>query len=254
MPRGLCAPRSLAARRTPTAAGAYVLYPGSPKREVDPFKKYAEVLPGVGAFALRPGPDGTADTRGAAAIARFIDDVIEYRSLQTSRLERAQFWERRSYTALPITSAGLVPTPFLRRPPADTTVLLGYVKSVEHRAWIHQHLLYNLRADDRTGSVASDASVLASDLVVLYGPDDENAEVWRPESDPLLLTKAAMEERGYPDPQGELYCCLQLGERLDGLLPRPLLLPGAERCRADQHPSALTGAPVVVSWLELIDA
>ena len=51
--------------------GAYVLYPGTDGDSTQ-WREYHELLPGLGAFAVRPGD---AD-RSMAAIARFISDAV----------------------------------------------------------------------------------------------------------------------------------------------------------------------------------
>lgn len=62
-----------AVRRT---AGAYVLYPGNAGdgRLFEQFEGFHEVLPGLGAFAIRPRSDGTAE--GMDTLRQFLDDVI----------------------------------------------------------------------------------------------------------------------------------------------------------------------------------
>ena len=69
-----------AIRRT---AGSYVLYPGSKK--VEPFRKFHEVIPGVGAFVVKPG---AKDDRGRASaeLGRFIREAIHLRRRPGSNL------------------------------------------------------------------------------------------------------------------------------------------------------------------------
>ena len=69
-----------AIRRT---AGSYVLYPGSKK--VEPFSKFHELIPGVGAFVVKPG---NKDDRGRASaeLGRFIREAIHLRRRPGSNL------------------------------------------------------------------------------------------------------------------------------------------------------------------------
>ncbi|WP_249044942.1 DUF2357 domain-containing protein, partial [Pseudonocardia autotrophica] len=124
-------------------AGAYVLYPGDVPVQVS---RYWELLPGLGAFPLRPGPLGAF---GAQELEQFVDSVIEHVSDQASDDERDRFWtasvRQRNHAA----PRGLAPASFLERPPADTGVLLGYVRGDAHRGWIEDTGLYNVRAGDR---------------------------------------------------------------------------------------------------------
>jgi len=60
-----------AIRRT---SGAYVLYPGEDEGEI--FTRYREILPGLGAFPLRPV--GNGETRGTQLIRTFLDDSLTH--------------------------------------------------------------------------------------------------------------------------------------------------------------------------------
>lgn len=55
-----------AVRRT---AGAYVLYPGNPGDNISPYNCFHEILPGLGAFAIRPNAEGEAS--GIDSVANF---------------------------------------------------------------------------------------------------------------------------------------------------------------------------------------
>ena len=148
------------------SVGAYVIYPGSNPKT---FQEYHEILPGLGAFGLRPTADG--DPTGAGLLSRFIDDVINHSAAQLSQHERGRYWQQRVYDD-PTTHVESVEfASFLDRPPADTKVLLGYVKSEAHLAWIRKQRRYNLRADKtRRGRVGLESRNLNTDLLLLYGP------------------------------------------------------------------------------------
>lgn len=84
-----------AVRRT---AGAYVLYPGNASngKLFEEFAGFHEVLPGLGAFAIRPRADGTAE--GMDDLRRFLDDVIEHVANHTTARERVSYHVAESYT------------------------------------------------------------------------------------------------------------------------------------------------------------
>ena len=69
--------------------GSYVLYPGTNKESTKLFNVYDELLPGVGAFAIRPGDNG----KGKNAIKTFISDIICFKSEKSSRQFRNEFFE-----------------------------------------------------------------------------------------------------------------------------------------------------------------
>lgn len=76
-----------AIRRT---VGSYVLYPGKENSEKNRFKVYDELLPGVGAFAIRPGDK---ERKGEEAIKKFINDIIEFKTKESSRQYRKEYFE-----------------------------------------------------------------------------------------------------------------------------------------------------------------
>jgi hypothetical protein len=142
--------------------------------------------------------------------------------------------------------------PFLRRPPMDTLVLLGFVRGADHLRWIHETGLYNMRADRRRGSVGLGSRELAADLVVLYSSDPDFLEIWRSVEQPRLLTQREMRELGYPNPRSEVYYCLQL-ERVDGEeWETSEFRSTIIETRGRLFPRARYGAPVTTTWFELL--
>ena len=69
--------------------GSYVLYPGT-SQEGKKFNIYDELLPGVGAFAIRPGDK---ERTGEKQIEKFISDVIVFKSYASSRQYRKEFFD-----------------------------------------------------------------------------------------------------------------------------------------------------------------
>lgn len=227
------------------SAGAYVLYPGT---ELELKQEYHEILPGVGAFVLRPTEGGAAD--GSTALSRFVNDVVSHLSSQRTQHERGRFWRQVSYSGLPVRDR----TPaaqWLRRPPADTLVLLGYVKSAQHTEWIRRNHLYNLRADKRTGSVDLHSRELAADVALLYGPGVSALQIWLIEGPPQLLTRGEMIARAYPRPGGEKYLCLRLNREVTEL-SGPLLLDSVHQVLSRAARAVPVGFPIVVTWQDLV--
>ena len=237
-----------AIRRT---SGAYVIYPGTEDRV---HYRYHEILPGLGAFALRPTSDGAAD--GAEAIRRFILDVLDHVATQVSQHERYRYWEDTVFRDnAPGSWAREVPAvPFLTRPPADTRVLLGYVRDPDHYKWIVSTGLYNMRADDRTGSVGLGSEQLAAEIVVLYGQELAQASLWRVTGDPRLLTRQRMLELGYPNPRSTAYYCLPIEPIAEGAeVVRGLTFPLLESFVREVAPESAYGAPVATTWARFVE-
>jgi len=189
------------------AVGAYVIYPGE-QEDVD--RKFGEIIPGLGAFPLTPGPDGVAE--GALRIRAFLDEVIDHVCARGSQRARAGFWHTESYKGQSSDQLGTRPG-WLSRPPADTTVLLGFVKSEPHLEWIRRTGLYNLRAGDRSGAVPLGSAALRADAVLLYGPPlGTRVAAYRVSTEPRVMTAENLLEIGYPSPGGSVYFCLAIAE------------------------------------------
>jgi hypothetical protein len=228
------------------SAGAYVVYPGD-ERQL--FNEYHEILPGLGAFALQPGETG--DARGVTAISSFIDDVLTHVASQPSQHERGRYWTGESYFGARPSRSDLPPAEFLVRPPADTQVLLGYVRGPKHLEWIRASQRYNVRAGSRRGSVGLRGRELAAEILVLYGRGLDRVELWRIVGEPEVATRADMRRRRYPSPRGDVYICLAL-EPLP--VTRWPALIDASCVEGLASIAKVAHAPVAVSWLQLIEA
>jgi hypothetical protein len=73
-----------AIRRT---AGSYVLYPGTGKDSK--MSEYDEILPGVGAFSIRPGNAAAAEN----PLKEFLSEVLKFKAGKTSRQYRKDYFE-----------------------------------------------------------------------------------------------------------------------------------------------------------------
>lgn len=195
-----------AIRRT---QGAYVIYPGSlgdDKR----LESFHEVLPGLGAFALRPGA-------GTQAIERFVRDVVAHVADRASARERASFhaWQTYESPGLSVPPSaqeqraayGLIPERRVlggRRaaPLRDTFVLVGWVKSQEHLKWIETSGKYNFRMGDVGGGLRLSAQVVGATYLLLHGVGGMAVpglfQINQPEAGPCVQSAQALVEMGYP--------------------------------------------------------
>ncbi|WP_082968905.1 DUF2357 domain-containing protein [Mycobacterium sp. E2699] len=229
-------------------AGAYVLYPGSEIKDIRRHPGFKEVLPGLGAFPLRPNSDGLPSS--SQALDQFLSDVLTHVASQVTRDERHRFWTATVHRPGSPTLTSLLTTDFLDEPPADTDVLLGFVRNSEHLRWIERLRQYNIRAGDRTGAVEIGGRELGAKLLLLYQNLDGYLHVasaakvvrWRPATAGDLLAT------GYPNPRGDIYFLADL-EFVEHL-PTWTDSIDLELLTSDVR----EGAPIVVTWWDVIRA
>lgn len=229
-------------------AGAYVLYPGSVIKDIRRHPGFKEVLPGLGAFPLRPSSEGLPSA--SEALDHFLSDVLTHVASQVTRDERHRFWTATVHRPGEPTLTSSLTTDFLDEPPADTDVLLGFVRNAEHLRWIEQLRQYNIRAGDRVGAVEIGGRELGAKLLLLYENRNGSLHVaraakvarWRPATASDLLAT------GYPGPRGDIYFVadLEFVERLPAWADSIDLEFLTSKVR---H-----GAPIVVTWWDVVRA
>lgn len=191
-----------AIRRT---GGAYVLYPGY-ENEVS-IKGFHEIIPGLGAFALRPsrGNDGTEHLK------TFIKEIVKH------LLNRASQSDRMSYRTYDIHKDKndfeiLEPIPEYygenrALPPADTFVLIGYFKNETQYTWIKENGLYNFRVNSTRGSIRLTPEAAGASFLLLHsGGGIITGDIRKIyEKGPRIFSKRELVKKGYSNPLGENY-------------------------------------------------
>ena len=127
-----------AIRRT---VGSYVLYPGtgndnnSGQNEVS--SAYDEILPGVGAFAIRPGNENA----GHNEIKKFIKQIIDFKSNPAGRLSRKNYFDN---MILSSASQKTAVKPFKN----EELCMLGFLRN-DYYEWLkNNHLIPVNESDD----------------------------------------------------------------------------------------------------------
>jgi predicted component of viral defense system (DUF524 family) len=155
-----------AIRRT---GGAYVLYPGEGKD--DPFRGFHELIPGLGAFVIKPNKDD----KDKEHLKSFIKKVI------SNFIDRASQREHTAIKIYNIHKNEKNDTNILNEPmpeyldndqtekliPDETFVLVGYCKDYLNIDWYKKEGKYNFRMDDDNGSLCLDNSVVNSKYLLL---------------------------------------------------------------------------------------
>ena len=200
-----------AIRRT---AGAYVLYPGNDVSTR--MKGFHEIIPGLGAFAIRPsrGDDGSGQLK------HFINDVIAHLLDRASQRDRMSYQSFRVHGDEPDNSVREqmpeidVESNDRSRPPADVSVLIGYLKNDAHRMWVEDNGLYNFRIDTNRGSVRLSPEAAGATYILLHGKGElETGNIRRIKgSGPRIFSQSEMANRGYPSPGSDHYLVYEIEE------------------------------------------
>lgn len=200
-----------AIRRT---QGAYVIYPGqlgADKR----LESFHEVLPGLGAFSLRPGV-------GTTVLEAFLRDVVSHVADRASAREQHSFhtWQtyetaqppsvqeqRTAYIVVPEKAA----TGNVRNTPLrEIFVVVGWVKSDTHLQWVLKERKYNFRMGSTPGALRLSAQVVGATYLLLHGDNDKAVpglfRILNPSEGPRVHSKAELEAMQYPTkPTQEAY-------------------------------------------------
>jgi hypothetical protein len=190
-----------AIRRT---GGAYVLYPGKNSKQL---KGFHEIIPGLGAFCVRPNKtdDGTAELKS------FIIEVTQHLINRASQRERLTYQtfdilknkeDNKIFERLPETYAGKRVTH-----PADTFVLIGYYKNENHYKWIEKNGIYNFRMNSVRGSLRIEPGTAIADYLLLHTQDNLiTGDIWQIlEKGPRIFSKQEIIDLGYQNPTTENY-------------------------------------------------
>ena len=197
-----------AIRRT---GGAYVLYPGD--KSINQ-KGFHEIIPGLGAFPVKPSKTDS----GIGELKAFILEMIEHFINRASQREKIAYRTfdiyknppesdnvvREALPELYNTNRDLIPD--------DTYVLVGYYKSEEHLTWIKKRKLYNFRMDNVRGALTLTKESISSKYLLLHTTGNESSgELWRIVGKGFRVTsKETLKRLGYPSPSQRNYLMIQI--------------------------------------------
>jgi len=198
------------------SGGAYILYPGT-ANEGEPFRGFHEIIPGVGAFSIRPSNEGDASEN----IKQFIDKVIENLEDVLSQRERisrsAKSIYNTQYKSQDPKLDKLLRELGSEEIPDETNVLIGYCKDENHRNWIsgnQQLMRYNIRYGSGYGVSGKMAS--ARYLILYSNKDFLHREIYKIKPDSArIFTKSEMENLNYNKPSHSLYFVYELQEKIE---------------------------------------
>nr|WP_245189606.1 DUF2357 domain-containing protein [Lunatimonas salinarum] len=202
-----------AIRRT---GGAYVLYPGD--KSINQ-KGFHEIIPGLGAFPVRPSKldSGIGELKG------FIQEILEHFINRASQREKIalRFYEVHKTEPKEDDRVNeFLPEPYGENRaliPDETYVLVGYYKSQEHLAWIEKNRKYNFRTGTGNGSLALDSQAVSSKFLLLHKEGDKDSSIlWKIVSKgPKVYSKNDLLKIRYPSPSHEFYLVIDLEPVVD---------------------------------------
>jgi hypothetical protein len=155
------------------SGGAYVLYPGTVKKEI---RGFHEIIPGLGAFSINP----TAQNNDISELSKFIDLVIDH------LLDRASQRENVTHKAHQIYQIDKHDKNILHEPipeylngkkliPDDTFVLVGYSTTPQRFKWYEEKGKYIFRMDEEKGSLELNNEVVNAKYLLLRRNGEEFA-------------------------------------------------------------------------------
>ena len=192
-----------AIRRT---GGAYVLYPGDTSIKK---KGFHEIIPGLGAFPVRPSK--TDD--GISELKEFILEVIKHFVNRASQREKIAFRTYDVYRNKPQKEDELnesLPETYGENRdliPDDTYILVGFYRK-ENIDWIIKSGLYNARADSSRGSLRLGPGEAGAKFLLLHTTDEmKTGRLLKiTETGPRIFSKQTLINKGYPtEPSQDYY-------------------------------------------------
>jgi predicted component of viral defense system (DUF524 family) len=147
------------------SGGAYVLYPGTEKKEI---RGFHEIIPGLGAFSVNP----TGQNNDISELSKFIDLVIQHFLDRASQRENVAIKNHQVYQ-ISKEDENLLHEPIpeylngKKLIPDETFVLVGYSKTPKRFDWYNEKGKYFFRMNDEKGSLELTHEVVNAKYLLL---------------------------------------------------------------------------------------
>jgi predicted component of viral defense system (DUF524 family) len=194
-----------AIRRT---SGAYVLYPG----EIDkPIRGFHEVLPGLGAFPIKPSENSNETIH----LENFIREVLNHFLNTASQRENIA---NKSHNIYKNNKPNEISEPIpeyvdgKKIIPDETHVLIGFYNNEKQYEWISKKKMYNFRMGSGNGSLILDRETVSAKYLLLHTHGEKfSRDLWKIVSKgPRVYSKENLIKKGYPNPSQDSYLVIAL--------------------------------------------
>jgi predicted component of viral defense system (DUF524 family) len=199
------------------SVGAYVLYPGNGGMK---FPTFHEILPGLGAFAVRPDTNGNAE--GLSALDGFLNEVLDHLANRTTARERVTYHIAEAYAVKesPVPYGGIeLPEKDIYGgdsravPPAEHMVLVAWYRNAAQLQWTIQERIAIVRLGRRPGAWHIQPEFAQARHILLHSGKGVSAPgLWRLRSPGYrVFTDAELKNTGYPGlAAGEIYALCEV--------------------------------------------
>jgi PD-(D/E)XK nuclease superfamily len=200
--------------------GAYVLYPGNDQDRAKQWRVgdevhsnnnvlfgFHEILPGLGAFAISPGPNGQA--KGLAQLQSFLDAALEHLCNRATQREQRAYHvfdaKRVAETQPPVVRRALRETDddgYRAEPPYEHLIVTTWYERADELTWMLKQGFAVLRLGQRRGAlpIVKKLSAASHMLFRSHVPETQSGLFSILDESGQVLTRREMIGLGYPDP------------------------------------------------------
>ena len=201
-----------AIRRT---GGAYVLYPG--EGEDKPFRGFHELIPGLGAFVIKPNKDNKDKDHLKTFLRNVIANFIDRASQRENLAVKVHDIHKQTESEKDILNE---PIPEYingkKLIPSETFILIGYYKDETHLKWIKEKELYNVRYGDK---YALSPDEIGANYLLLYSKDQTQTNLFfkLKNNGAKVYTKSELKKdlKYKTTPSQDLYLIYQLEKEIE---------------------------------------
>lgn len=241
-----------AIRRT---GGAYVLYPGDTEKQL---KGFHEVLPGLGAFPIKP----SEHTNETIDLENFLKEVLNHFLNNASQRENIA---SKAYDIHKNDKPNIVKEPIPeyingeKLIPDETYVLVGFSKNSKRLNWYRENSMYNFRMNDEKGALLFLPKVVNAKFLLLRESGKPHASIlYKLKEGIRVFSKEYLKELGHPEANKDHYLVYEFEQESEDLKVFKNMkwdfknLDEYKKTVKGKNPRSAAGEPFTVSLTELM--